>query len=88
MEAFQAGAVDVVAKPTLGSGSGLGTMMEDITRRVKAAASARVGVPKAHPALRPRRRSSASAQALTPIPASAQNWLIAIGASTGGVGAE
>lgn len=86
MEAFQAGAVDVVAKPTLGSGSGLGTMMEDITRRVKAAASARVGVPKAHPALRPAAADPAPVRRpIAPVPASAQNWLIAIGASTGGV---
>lgn len=74
LAALEAGAVDVIAKPSLGVGEGLSDIMVDVCRRVRAAATARPGatppaalVPSLH---RPR-------AGMTP--------LVVIGASTGGV---
>ena len=78
LEALEAGAVDVVAKPALGLVDGLPLMLEDICRRVKAAANADVS--------RFARRGAASP--LEPVSSSLEETtdrLIAIGASTGGV---
>ena len=78
LEALEAGAVDVVAKPVLGLVDGLPLMLDDICRRVKAAADADVS--------RFGRRSSASS--LEPVPSSLDETtdrVIALGASTGGV---
>ena len=77
-EALEAGAVDVVAKPALGLVDGLPLMLDDICRRVKAAADADVS--------RFARRGLASS--LEPVPSSLEETtdrVIAIGASTGGV---
>lgn len=43
LRAMEAGAVDVISKPSLGLASGLPAIMSDICQRVRAAASARVG---------------------------------------------
>ena len=84
MQAFEAGAVDVIGKPTISPTEGLGSMMQDIVRRVKSAAGARVKqVPNAT------KSSSARPVAATAptmaSPARSSDWLIALGASTGGV---
>ena len=86
MQAMEAGAVDVISKPTLGLGAGLPAIMADVCQRVRAAAAARVALgrtrrtmatvrPALHPALAPapapRRRSGPA--------------IFAIGSSTGGV---
>ena len=78
LEALEAGAVDVVAKPVLGLVDGLPLMLEDICRRVKAAANVDVS--------RFARRGAASP--IEPVSSSLEETtdrLIAIGASTGGV---
>lgn len=76
VEALEAGAVDVVAKPTAGVAGGLDGMMEDLRRRVKAAARVRV---------------VARAAEVTPVNEQAlsesTDRVIALGASTGGVAA-
>lgn len=78
LEALEAGAVDIVAKPSLGLVDGLPILMEDVCRRVKAAA--RVDV---------RRFSTAgnSRRVVEPVAALGETTdrVIAIGASTGGV---
>ncbi len=74
MDAFSAGAVDVVSKP--GSAYSVGEMARDLARKIKTAATARV---KEIPALQ------ASLPAVTSKALSATTQkLIAIGASTGG----
>ncbi len=78
LEALEAGAVDVVAKPVLGLVDGLPLLLDDICRRVKAAAKAdvsRFARGRAGPAIEP---ISSSLEETT-------DRLIAIGASTGGV---
>ena len=75
LQALEAGAVDVIAKPTLGIGTGLTTIMPEVCARVRAAATARPARMAAHvrhPA------GTAAAQ-------KSDARLIAIGASTGGV---
>lgn len=90
VDALAAGAVDVIAKPKMELGGGLSGMMESIVHRVKVAARAQVGQgarPAAdapHPA-----RRAAVAHVLptgpTPTRGDIPDWMIAIGASTGGV---
>jgi two-component system chemotaxis response regulator CheB len=78
LEALEAGAVDVVAKPVLGLVDGLPLMLDDICRRVKAAANADVS--------RFARRGATST--IEPVSSSLEETtdrVIAIGASTGGV---
>ncbi len=78
LEALEAGAVDVVAKPTVGITDGLPVMVEDICRRVKAAALVNVK----HFARKDQRLH------VEPVPAALRDTtdrVIAIGASTGGV---
>jgi two-component system chemotaxis response regulator CheB len=78
LEALEAGAVDVVAKPTIGITDGLPVMVEDICRRVKAAALVNVK----HFARKDQRLH------VEPVPAALRDTtdrVIAIGASTGGV---
>ena len=78
LEALEAGAVDVVAKPTIGITDGLPVMVEDICRRVKAAALVNVK----HFAREDQRLH------VEPVPAvlrETTDRVIAIGASTGGV---
>jgi two-component system chemotaxis response regulator CheB len=79
LRALEAGAVDVIAKPTLGSATGtnvagLSSIMQEVCLRVRAAALARPSqlVPRTTP------RGGATS-------AAADARLIAIGASTGGV---
>jgi two-component system chemotaxis response regulator CheB len=75
LQALEAGAVDVIAKPSLGVGEGLGTIMADVCRRVRAAAHARHAAMAATairvPAALPRAATSAH--------------VLLVGASTGGV---
>jgi len=79
MQAMEAGAVDVISKPSLGLATGLPAIMADICTRVRAAAHARVLVGRA-------RRSvpQAANAALAPVPR-ATPAVFAIGSSTGGV---
>lgn len=74
LRALEAGAVDVIAKPSLGLATGLTGIMDDICRRVRAAATAR-------PVLG---RMSARGPELRLRPAHSDH-VIVIGASTGGV---
>ncbi len=76
IEALEAGAVDVLPKPRgLAPGTPDHVALGDITQRVKAVARARVRERDADPApLRPVPRAAAT-----------QDWVIALGASTGGV---
>lgn len=78
MQAMEAGAVDVISKPSLGLASGLPAIMTGICTRVRAAAHARVSLGRArrttaHPIL-------TASTARPGIPS-----IIAIGSSTGGV---
>jgi two-component system chemotaxis response regulator CheB len=78
MDALEAGAVDVVAKPVVGLVDGLPPMLDDICRRVKAAAAIDVS--------RYARRQPV--HAIDPVVATlgdTTDRVIAIGASTGGV---
>lgn len=93
VDALAAGAVEVIAKPNVELGGGLNTMMDEIAERLKIAAQAYVGDVKPQSALtsapRPVARtglsSSRNAVAGTQADVNAPDWLIAIGASTGGV---
>ena len=78
LEALEAGAVDVVAKPVLGLVDGLPLMLDDICRRVKAAANADVSRFARRGATSPIEPVSSSLEETT-------DRVIAIGASTGGV---
>lgn len=85
LRAMEAGAVDIITKPTLGVGDGLPGIMSGVCARVRAAALARVeagrtgmrpvtpAVGLTRPAMRPR------------LPGAPSRQVIAIGASTGGV---
>jgi two-component system, chemotaxis family, protein-glutamate methylesterase/glutaminase len=75
LRALEAGAVDVIAKPTLGIGTGLTGIMDEVCARVRAAALAR-----------PSRMAPRPGLGARPAPApGTEAHLIAIGASTGGV---
>ena len=78
LEAIEAGAVDVVAKPALGLVDGLPLMLEDICRRVKAAANVDVSRFARRDGAKPVEAVSSSMEETT-------DQIIAIGASTGGV---
>lgn len=75
LQALEAGAVDIIAKPTIGVGGGLQAIMADICQRVRNAARAR---PSAQGKVVHIARDLRPASPLQPA-------LIAIGASTGGV---
>jgi two-component system chemotaxis response regulator CheB len=77
MQAMEAGAVDVISKPSLGLATGLPAIMADICARVRAAATARVSVGRL-------RRAAADAPHPA-MPHRAQAGILAIGSSTGGV---
>ena len=79
MQALEAGAVDVIPKPSLGAGDGLPIIMADICRRVIQAAGARPATGRRPEAVA---RAAASATARS---GAAYTRLLAIGASTGGV---
>lgn len=100
VQAMQAGAVDVISKPSLGLASGLPAIMSDICTRVRAAATARIGrgqapaataAPGLSPAPRPARPAPATPRSADPVPppgfTAPRNapTLMAIGSSTGGV---
>jgi len=79
MEALEAGAVEVVAKPSVDVARGLSAMLAELREKVKAAAFANLDAWKA--SRRPVRRiTGAGARAL----AESTDKVIAIGASTGG----
>lgn len=88
VDALAAGAVDVIAKPRVELGGGLGGMMHSITSSIKVAARARVS----HHAA----RAAVPAQPVRPVghcpngtvsnqPGEIPNWMFVIGSSTGGV---
>lgn len=79
LRAMEAGAVDIVTKPTLGLGDGLPSIMSGLCARVRAAAKARVIVGGRKP---PRRTTAVPPPAPTGTPSLS---VIALGASTGGV---
>ncbi len=82
VDALAAGAVDVIAKPRMELGGGLGDMMASIAQRVKVAAGAQVRLSAARqPAAQPARPKPVAPSTLAKVP----DWMIAIGASTGGV---
>jgi two-component system, chemotaxis family, protein-glutamate methylesterase/glutaminase len=75
LQALEAGAVDVIAKPSLGVGVGLRDMMADVCRRVQAAAQAR-----------PSAGNVGMANLDLPVRSGGEKpSVIVIGASTGGV---
>lgn len=78
LEALEAGAVDVMAKPAVGITDGLPVMLDDICDRVKAAA--RVDV--SHFTLT---RERAAVEPVAAVLGDTTDRVIAIGASTGGV---
>lgn len=80
MRALEIGAVDFVAKPTSGLQAGLAGLRDDIVRAVKTAARAKVPASRPRPAPMARLISTAARYDTT-------ETIIAIGASTGGVGA-
>lgn len=75
LQALEAGAVDIIAKPSLGVGGGLAAIMNDICVRVRAAARAR-------PVTIARHSHTATSHSAAN---GGQSKIIAIGASTGGV---
>jgi two-component system, chemotaxis family, protein-glutamate methylesterase/glutaminase len=79
LRALEAGAVDVIAKPTMDPNTGLHGMMDEVCARVRAAASARP-VRMARPA-----GFGFGLGAVMPASAAMRSRVIAIGASTGGV---
>ena len=78
MQALEAGAVDIIPKPSLGVGEGLPIIMAEVCRRVVAAAGAR-------PVIGHSAEIRARAAAATARSGAAYTRLLAIGASTGGV---
>jgi two-component system chemotaxis response regulator CheB len=85
LRAMEAGAVDIITKPTLGLGDGLPAIMKGVCARVRAAATARVS--KGRPAPRPAPAAvPAPAEPVRPrVQGAPSRQVIAIGASTGGV---
>ena len=79
MQALEAGAVEVLCKPSAGVADGLERMMSDLVARVRVAAVTRVGV-KERPVERPADRPQGALDETT-------DKVIAFGASTGGVAA-
>jgi two-component system chemotaxis response regulator CheB len=76
VEALEAGAVDVLAKPSSGVAGGLDGMMKELRKRVKAAARVRVSA-----------RTSEVAHVNETALSESTDRVIALGASTGGVAA-
>lgn len=75
LQALEAGAVDIITKPSLGTGNGLPKIMTDICQRVRNAASAKPVIGQG---------GNARRMALRPI-AIDSSQVIVIGSSTGGV---
>jgi two-component system, chemotaxis family, protein-glutamate methylesterase/glutaminase len=75
LRALEAGAVDIIAKPSLGVGEGLPIIMADVCRRVRAAAGAK---PTPGRTVAPARPVAAAMPDRLP-------RVLAVGASTGGV---
>lgn len=79
LRAMEAGAVDVLPKPSLGLGDGLPSIMPEVCARVRAAATARVVIGR-------RPRGGLPAVPARPLPAGGdRTGLILLGSSTGGV---
>lgn len=87
IEALEAGAADVIAKPSLGVGSGLNSIMAEVIAAVHAAARiARTPGARGRMEAAMRRKAVRGTSCPTAGPVvSPTDWLIAIGASTGGV---
>jgi two-component system, chemotaxis family, protein-glutamate methylesterase/glutaminase len=77
VQALQMGAVDFVAKPTVGLVDGLPALRSEIISKVKAAAGAKIRSTSGPKTVQPIRRSGASYNS--------SEKIIAVGASTGGV---
>jgi two-component system chemotaxis response regulator CheB len=81
LRAMEAGAVDVLPKPSLGLGDGLPSIMPEVCARVRAAATARVVIGR-------KLRRGPAAAAPEPVaarPEGERSGLILLGSSTGGV---
>jgi len=77
LQALEMGAIDFVAKPTVGLVDGLPALREEIVGKIKAAMRAKI---------RPRSETKARPVALAPgVSFSSSEKIIAVGASTGGV---
>ncbi len=81
LQAVEAGAVDIISKPKMGTNTGLAGMMVDVCSRIKEAAKARPGVDRARILT-----STVKRAPQIEVPAGrASSWVYAIGASTGGI---
>ncbi len=83
LQCVEAGAVDIISKPTLGTNAGLASMMVDICARIREAAGA-----KTRPSATRAAAAVVAATAKPPIQVpvgKAGSWLYAIGSSTGGI---
>lgn len=83
LQAVEAGAIDIISKPTMGVNGGLAGMMMDICNRIRDASKSRPAIARPRPAAAPVAAATIE-RARTPV-VRTSNWLIAIGASTGGI---
>ena len=87
IEALEAGAVDVIAKPSLGVGAGLDTVMHNVVDAVREAARI-AHTPGARGRMENAMRRKVVRGTISPeygLGVSPTQWLFALGASTGGV---
>lgn len=85
MDALEAGAVDVVAKPEAGNRAGLSIMLAELAEKIKGAAKADiVKLRRAQDGLRSKTTERKKSGDTGAAPTNAERRIIAIGASTGG----
>ena len=80
-QAVEAGAVDIISKPKMGTNTGLAGMMVDVCARLKEAATSRPGVDRA----KILNKAVSGSSAIQVPRGRANGWIHAIGASTGGI---
>lgn len=80
IQAMEAGAVDIIAKPSIGTTAGLASMMQDICVRIRQAASAKPGTTR--PSVLVTTSTSTGISLPNRVP---HSWVFAIGSSTGGI---